>query len=41
VIPAGVVAAALGGAVLVGVIAGAYPSIRAARLTPTVALASP
>ncbi len=40
VIPAGAVAAALGGAVLVGVIAGGYPSIRAARLTPTVALAS-
>jgi putative ABC transport system permease protein len=40
VIPAGAVAAALGGAVLVGVIAGVYPSIRAARLTPTVALAS-
>jgi putative ABC transport system permease protein len=40
VIPVGVVAAALGGAVLVGVIAGVYPSIRAARLTPTVALAS-
>ncbi|MET0496100.1 MAG: ABC transporter permease [Actinoplanes sp.] len=40
VIPAGAVAAALGGAVLVGVIAGVYPSIRAARLTPTAALAS-
>ncbi|AGL16305.1 ABC transporter permease [Actinoplanes sp. N902-109] len=40
VIPAGAVAAALGGAVLVGVIAGVYPSIRAARLTPTTALAS-
>jgi len=40
VIPAGTVAAALGGAVLVGVIAGVYPSIRAARLTPTAALAS-
>jgi putative ABC transport system permease protein len=40
VIPAGAVAAALGGAVLVGVIAGVYPSIRAARLTPTAALES-
>ncbi|MFG1605097.1 ABC transporter permease [Actinoplanes sp. NPDC049265] len=40
VIPAGAVGAALGGAVLVGVIAGGYPSIRAARLTPTAALAS-
>jgi len=40
VIPAGAVAAALGGAVLVGVVAGVYPSIRAARLTPTAALAS-
>ncbi|MEV6630325.1 ABC transporter permease [Actinoplanes sp. NPDC051470] len=40
VIPAGALAAALGGAVLVGVIAGVYPSIRAARLTPTAALAS-
>jgi len=40
VIPAGAVAAALGGAIVVGVVAGVYPSIRAARLTPTVALAS-
>lgn len=40
VIPPGAVAAALGGAVLVGVVAGVYPSIRAARLTPTAALAS-
>lgn len=40
VVPVDAVAAALGGAVLVGVIAGVYPSIRAARLTPTVALAS-
>ncbi len=30
----------LGGAVLVGMIAGVYPSIRASRLTPTEALAS-
>jgi putative ABC transport system permease protein len=35
VIPIWSVSAALGGAVLVGVIAGVYPSIRAARLTPT------
>jgi putative ABC transport system permease protein len=40
VIPIWSVSAALGGAVLVGVIAGVYPSIRAARLTPTAALAS-
>ncbi len=40
VVPGGAVCAALGGAVLVGVIAGVYPSIRAARLTPTAALAS-
>jgi putative ABC transport system permease protein len=40
VIPAEAVGAALGGAVLVGVVAGVFPSIRAARLTPTVALAS-
>ena len=40
VLPAGAVGAALGGAVLVGVVAGVYPSIRASRLTPTEALAS-
>ncbi|GAA4195113.1 hypothetical protein GCM10022252_40450 [Streptosporangium oxazolinicum] len=40
VVPVDGVAAALGGAVLVGVIAGGYPSIRAARLTPTAALAA-
>jgi putative ABC transport system permease protein len=34
------VAEGLGGAILVGVIAGVYPSIRASRLTPTEALAS-
>lgn len=38
VVPAGAVGLALSGAVLVGVIAGGYPSIRAARLTPTAAL---
>ncbi|WP_431937186.1 ABC transporter permease [Micromonospora sp. RP3T] len=32
--------AGLGGAVVVGVLAGVYPSIRASRLTPTEALAS-
>lgn len=37
-VPVGAVALALGGAVLVGVIAGGYPSIRAARSTPTAAL---
>ncbi|WP_306214063.1 ABC transporter permease [Actinoplanes sp. RD1] len=40
VVPLSTVGAALGGAVLVGVIAGVYPSVRAARLTPTAALAS-
>jgi putative ABC transport system permease protein len=40
VIPAATIPAALGGAVLVGVVAGVYPSIRAARMTPTAALAS-
>lgn len=40
VVPGGAVLAGLGGAVLVGMIAGAYPSVRAARMTPTAALAS-
>ncbi|WP_213451266.1 ABC transporter permease [Rhizomonospora bruguierae] len=40
VIPGGAVAAGLGGAVLVGMVAGLYPAVRAARLTPTAALAS-
>jgi len=39
-VPLSTVAAGLGGAVLVGILAGAYPSIRAARLTPTAALAA-
>ncbi len=40
VIPASAVPAALGGAVLVGALAGVYPSVRAARMTPTAALNS-
>ncbi len=41
VIPAAAVAGGIGGAMLVGVVAGVHPSIRAARLTPTEALAAP
>ena len=41
VVPGYAVAAGLGGAVLIGVIAGVYPAIRASRLTPTQALAAP
>lgn len=40
VIPLQVLLGGIGGAVLVGVVAGVYPSIRASRLTPTEALAS-
>ena len=40
VVPPNVTLAGLGGAALIGVIAGVYPSMRAARLTPTAALAS-
>ncbi|MFP1629348.1 ABC transporter permease [Streptomyces sp. 5K101] len=40
VIPATAVGAGLGGAVLIGVVAGVYPAVRASRLTPTQALAS-
>lgn len=40
VVPTQAVLAGVGGAVVVGVVAGVYPSVRAARLTPTQALAS-
>jgi putative ABC transport system permease protein len=40
VVPLPSLLAGLGGAVLVGVVAGVYPSVRAARLTPTEALAA-
>ncbi len=41
VIPGSAIAAGLGGAIVVGMIAGVYPSIRAARMTPTQALSAP
>ncbi|MDP9846581.1 ABC transporter permease [Streptosporangium lutulentum] len=41
VIPAVAVAGGIGGAVVVGMLAGVYPSVRASRLTPTEALAAP
>ena len=41
VIPAQSVGAGIGGALLVGVVAGVYPAVRAARLTPTEALSAP
>ena len=40
VIPLTAVTAGIGGALLVGVVAGVYPSVRASRLTPTEALAT-
>ncbi|KUL27768.1 ABC transporter permease [Actinoplanes awajinensis] len=40
VIPMSALGAGTGGALLIGVIAGVYPSVRAARLTPTEALAT-
>jgi putative ABC transport system permease protein len=40
VIPPAALAAGLGGAVIVGILAGIYPSARAAHLTPTDALAT-
>jgi putative ABC transport system permease protein len=40
-IPAAAVFGGLGGAVVIGMLAGLYPSIRAARLTPTQALSTP
>ena len=41
VIPIGPALAGLGGALLIGVLAGVYPAVRAARLMPTEALATP
>jgi putative ABC transport system permease protein len=41
VIPAWAVGGGIGGALLVGVVAGVYPAMRAARLAPTEALAAP
>ncbi|MGI8446720.1 MAG: ABC transporter permease [Streptosporangiaceae bacterium] len=41
VIPPLAVLGGLGGALLIGMVAGVYPSIRASRLTPTEALAAP
>jgi putative ABC transport system permease protein len=40
VVPMTALAAGVGGALVVGVVAGVYPSMRAARLTPTEALAT-
>jgi len=40
VVPSAAAMGGFGGAVLVGMVAGVYPSVRAARLTPTEALAS-
>ncbi|WP_052394515.1 ABC transporter permease [Kutzneria sp. 744] len=41
IIPFAALGGGLAGAVLIGVLAGIYPSVRAARLTPTQALAAP
>jgi putative ABC transport system permease protein len=40
VIPTAAVTAGIAGALLVGIVAGVYPSVRASRLTPTEALAT-
>lgn len=40
-VPAPVVAGAVGGTVVIGVLAGLYPAVRAARLPPAEALAAP
>jgi putative ABC transport system permease protein len=40
VIPLWSVFGGIGGAILVGVLAGVYPAVRASRLTPTEALSS-
>lgn len=41
VLPVGAIAAGIGASVAVGAIAGMYPAVRASRLTPTAALATP
>jgi putative ABC transport system permease protein len=41
VVPAWATAGALAATILVGVMAGIYPALRAARLAPAAALASP
>ena len=39
-LPVSVLLGGVGAAVVVGVLAGVYPAVRAARLAPTVALAT-